>query len=102
MIQIDRPQRHVYIKFRDPQRTQEILTATQGQEDFRHKNGEISKVRIEAVEIGMRRVTVASLTPQVEDKTLKMAMGAFGEIVIFNGKYGQMPITIGFPMGYVW
>jgi len=28
----------------------------------------------------MRRVRVASLTPEVEDKTLKMALGAFGEI----------------------
>ena len=28
----------------------------------------------------MRRVRVASLPPEVEDKTLKMALGAFGEI----------------------
>jgi hypothetical protein len=54
MIQIDGPRRHVYIKFRDPQRMQEILTATPAQEDFRHDNGEISNVRIEAVGLGMR------------------------------------------------
>jgi len=36
MIQIDGPRRHVDMKFRDPQRMQAILTATQGQEDFRH------------------------------------------------------------------
>ena len=59
---------------------QAILTATQGQEDFRHENGEISKVRIEAVGLGMRRVRVASLPPEVEEKTSKMALGAFGEI----------------------
>jgi len=59
---------------------QVILTATQGQEDFRHENGEISKVRIEAVGLGMRRVRVASLPSEVEDKTLKMALGAFGEV----------------------
>jgi len=80
MIQIDGPRRHVYIKFRDPQRMQAILTATQGQEDFRHNNGEISEVRIEAVGLGMRRVRVSSLPPEVKDKTLKMALSAFGEI----------------------
>ena len=80
MIQIDGIRRHVYIKFKDPQRMQAILTATQGQEDFRHENGEISKVRIEAVGLGMRRVRVASLPPEVEEKTSKMALGAFGEI----------------------
>ena len=80
MIQIDGIRRHVYIKFSAPQRMQAILTATQGQKDFRHDNVEISKVRIEAVGLGMRRVRVASLPPEVEDKTLKMALGAFGEI----------------------
>jgi len=59
---------------------QAILTATQGQEDFRHENGEVSKVRIEAVGLGMRRVRVASLPPEVNDKTLKMALGIFDEI----------------------
>jgi hypothetical protein len=80
MIQIDGPLRHVYIKFRDPQTMQALLTATQGQEDFRHENGEISKVRIEAVGLGMRRVRVACQPPEMEDTALKMALGAFGEI----------------------
>jgi len=80
MIQIDGIHRHVYIKFRVPKRMQAVLTATQRQEYFRHDNSEISKVRIEAVVLGMRRVRVASLSPEVEDKTLKMALGAFGEI----------------------
>ena len=60
MIQIDGPRRYGYIKFRDPQRMQAILTATQGQEDFRHENGEIAKVRIEAIGLGMREVRVVS------------------------------------------
>ena len=79
-IQIDGPRRHVYIKFRDTHRMQAIFTANQGQEDFRHENGEISKVRIEAVGLGMRRVRVASLPSEVEDKTLKMVLGEFGDI----------------------
>ena len=59
---------------------QTILTATQRQEDFRHENGEISEVRIEAAGLGMRRVRMASLPPEGEDKTSKMVLGAFGEI----------------------
>jgi hypothetical protein len=61
MIQIDGTRRHVYIKFREPQKMQETLTATQGQAEFRHESGEISKVQIEAVGLGMRRVRVANL-----------------------------------------
>jgi len=81
---------------------QAILTASQGQEDFRNENGEISKVRIEAAGLGMRRGRLASLPPEVEDKTLKMVLGAVGENVTFNRKYEQMPIAFGFPMEYVW
>jgi hypothetical protein len=61
MIQIVGLRRHVYIKFRDPQRIQARLTATRRQEDFRHENSEISKVRIQAVELEMRRVRVATI-----------------------------------------
>jgi hypothetical protein len=80
MIQIDGPRRQVYIKFSDPQKMQTLLSATQGQEDFRHDNGEISKVRIDVVGIGMRRVRVANLPPEVADKTLKMAISTYGGI----------------------
>jgi len=50
----------------------------QEQDAFGHENGEISKVRIEAVGLEMRRVRLASLPPEVENKTLKMAIGAYG------------------------
>jgi len=80
MIQIDGLRRHVDIKFRDSPRMQAILTATEAQEDFRHENGEMSRVRIEAIGLGMRRMRLASLPLELEDKTLKMALGAVGEI----------------------
>jgi hypothetical protein len=38
MIQIDDPRRHIYIKFIDPHKMQEILTAAQGQEYFQPQN----------------------------------------------------------------
>jgi hypothetical protein len=80
MIQIDKPRRHIYIKFQDPQRMNALLTETQGQKDFRYDNGEISKVRIEAVGLRMRRMTVANLPLEVAERTLKTALGAYGEI----------------------
>ena len=61
MIQIERPKRHVYIKVSDPLRMQELLTSTTGQVEYRHTNGVISKVRIEAVGLGLRKVRMANL-----------------------------------------
>jgi hypothetical protein len=46
MIQIDGPKRHVYIKFSDTSRMQEILKSTKVQVEYRHTNGEIAKVGI--------------------------------------------------------
>jgi hypothetical protein len=59
---------------------QTLLSETQGQVDFRHGNGEISKVRIEAVGLGMRKVRVANLPPEVADRTLTVAISTYGEI----------------------
>jgi hypothetical protein len=80
MIQIAGTRRNVYIKFREPQKMQETLTATQRQAEFRHENGEITKFRIEAVGLGMKRVRVANLLPEVADGTLKMALGTYGDV----------------------
>ena len=68
MVQTDGPRRHVYIKFRDDQRRQQILTSTNRHGEFRHTNGEISNVRIEAAGLSMRRVKIANLPPEVPDK----------------------------------
>jgi hypothetical protein len=43
MIQIDGTRRHVYIKFLEPQKMQEPLTATQRQAEFRHEKGKSPK-----------------------------------------------------------
>jgi hypothetical protein len=78
---------------------QEILTSTKAQEDFWHDNGEISKDRIEAIGLGMRRVRLANLPPEVADRTLKMVLGAYGEIrdipaETWSNAYGS-PVTNG-------
>ena len=80
MIQIDGPKRQFYIKVSDPLRMQELLTSTEGQAEYRHKNGVISKVRIEAVGLGLRKIWIANLPPEVPDRTIRMALRQFGEI----------------------
>ena len=80
MIQMDGPRRHIYIKFRDTQKMQELLTLTKGQGEYRHTDSEISKGRIEAVGLSLRRVRRANLPPEVPDRALKMARGKYGEV----------------------
>jgi hypothetical protein len=79
MIQIDGPKQHVYIKVSDPARMQELLTTT-GQAEYRHTNGVLSKVRIEAVGMGMRNVRIANLPPEVADRNIRTDLRQFGEI----------------------
>jgi len=80
MVQIDGPGRQVYIKFRDPNRMYDILRTTNGQGEFRHSNGEISKVRIEEAGLGIRRVRMANIPPEIPDRTIKMGLNRYGEV----------------------
>ena len=65
MIQIDGPRRRVYIKFVSAERMQSILQNIQGQQEYKHENGEISIVRVELAGMGVRRVRIANLPPEV-------------------------------------
>jgi hypothetical protein len=80
MIQIDGPKRHVYIKFKNTERMQQILTDTEGQMKFKHDNREISKVTIEPAGMGMRRICIANLPPEVNDRTIKNMLMRYGKI----------------------
>jgi hypothetical protein len=80
MIQIDGPKRHVYIKLNDSQRMQELLTSTTGHAEYRHTNGVISKVRNEAVGLGLRKVRIANLPPEVAERHMRMALRKYGYI----------------------
>ena len=55
MIHIDGPRRRVYIKFTDEEYMNTILQNTEGQLEFRHDNGEISKMFIEIAEWERKR-----------------------------------------------
>ena len=72
MIQIDGPRRRVFIKFANGVRTQNVLRDTAGTLEFRHYNGEFSQMHIEITGMGMRKIRIANLPPEVPDRTIKI------------------------------
>jgi len=80
MVQIDGTGRQVYIKFRDPNRMYDILQTTNGRGEFRHAKGEISKVRIEEAGLGIRRVRLANIPPEIPDRTIKVGLNRYDEV----------------------
>jgi hypothetical protein len=64
----------------------DLLTSTNVQAEYQHTNKEISKVIVEAVCLDMRKVKKANLTPEVPDRTFRMALGKFEEVWDIQGE----------------
>jgi RNA recognition motif-containing protein len=56
------------------------MNDTEGQFDYRHETGEISKVKIERAGMGIRTVRIANLPPEVSDRTMKNILSQYGEV----------------------
>jgi hypothetical protein len=80
MVQIDGAKQQVYSKVREYQIMYEIRTATQGGGKIRHSNGEISTVRIEAAGMGIIRVRLANIPPEIPDRTIQKVLEKYGEV----------------------
>ena len=80
MIQIDGPRRRLYIKFVSAEIMQSILQNTKGHQEYKHDNGEISIVKVELAGMGLRRIRVANLTPEVNEPVLCDAMSKYGNV----------------------
>jgi len=65
MIQIDGPRHRVSIKFHSSDRPYSVLQATGGCVEFQHDNGELSLVNINLAGMGIRRIRLAGLAPEI-------------------------------------
>jgi len=80
MVQIDETRRQVYIKFTDFHYLQDLLHSTAGQSEYKHDNGEISRVKIEMAGMGTRRVRLANHSPEILDEAVSFAFCQHGEV----------------------
>jgi hypothetical protein len=80
MIQIDGPRRRLYINFNNSERALSVLQETAGRGEFHHETGELSIVHIEWAGMGVRRIRLANLPPEVTDRTIRGALNPYGEV----------------------
>jgi hypothetical protein len=62
MVQVDGAKRQVFVKLREFNKMQEILTSTRDSGEVRHMTGEISTVTIEAGGLDTKRMRLANMT----------------------------------------
>jgi hypothetical protein len=79
MIQLDGSRRQVFINFAKGGRMLDVISDTKGQEEYMHDNGELSQVTIKIAGIGMRKIRVANLPPEVSDCMVKANLAKYGE-----------------------
>jgi len=74
MIQIDGSKRQVYIKLTDTVYAQALLRETNGQAEYKHHSGLISKVNIAVAGMGIKRVRIANLPPEAKEHAIRTAL----------------------------
>jgi hypothetical protein len=80
MIQIDGPRRRVFIKFINGVRMDRLLQDTARTQEFKHDTGELSQVHISNAGMGIRKVRIANLPPEVPVRTIKDNLAEYGEV----------------------
>jgi len=101
MIQIDGPGRRVFIKLNTSEQAQSILQTTKGQLKFRHDNGELSKVQLELAGMGIRRIRIANLPPEMPDRIIRETVSTFGDVTEISEETWSKAIDIPFLTAYV-
>jgi hypothetical protein len=77
MIQIDGIKRQVFIKFVDTESVHALLRDTSGRAEYKYPNGEISIANVDMAGMGIKRIRVANLPPEVHNDILKETLASF-------------------------
>jgi hypothetical protein len=80
MIHVDGPGRRVYIKFTDNKRMQTLIQDTRGRLEFKHDNAVISQVTVEIASMGIKKIRIANLPPEIPDRTLRDILTTYGDV----------------------
>jgi hypothetical protein len=59
----------------------EILRGTSEICEYKHENGEISHVRIEIAGMGIKRLRIAGLQPELKESIIKDSLAEYGEVM---------------------
>ena len=79
VVQMDGPLRKVYVKFISSENMMRVLQPIQGDINFHHVNGKISKVKFDIAGVGVRRVRVSTLPPEVTKTETINVMSIYGD-----------------------
>jgi len=80
VIQIGGPLRKLYVKFISSESMMRVLQPIQGDVNFHHVNGEISKVKIDIAGVVIRRIRVSTLPSEVTETQITNVMSNYGDI----------------------
>jgi len=80
MIQIDPVKRYVYIKFKEEDCMNKVLQDSEGRLEYKHDNGEITQVIIEVAGLGIKRVRITRLPPEITESDIRAYMTQYGEV----------------------
>jgi hypothetical protein len=80
VIQIDGPLRKVYVKFVTKDIMMRVFKATPSDMEFCHEDGVISTVMADIAGIGIRRIGISSLPPEVTETQIKSAIAMYGDV----------------------
>jgi hypothetical protein len=80
MIQVDGTKQKVYMKLTTQQKAQDIVMQAMGTLEYTHDTGKRSQVSISMAGIGINKIRVANLTPELQNTIIHNALSRYGEI----------------------
>jgi hypothetical protein len=91
LIQIDGARWQVFIKLTDSEKVHAVLRDTEDKVEYKYPTEEISLVSIALAGMGTKRVTVASLPPEVPNEALRVSLAPYVEVLdIQGGKWSMV------------